>query len=71
MPRDLHEELPRFVEPMLARSAPPPPSDGWALEVKWDGIRPQIIFDGHTVTLRSRRGRDCTNEFPEIQQLPI
>ena len=68
------EDLPRFVEPMLPISAPAPTSDDWAMEVKWDGIRAQLRFDGRAVCVRSRTGRDCTAQFPELaaiaEQLP-
>jgi bifunctional non-homologous end joining protein LigD len=60
------EDLPRFIEPMLARSGVPPAGDGWAMEVKWDGIRAQLGFDGQRLCLRSRPGRACTTEFPEL-----
>ena len=68
----LGERVPRFVEPMLlSAAAAPPAEDGWALEVKWDGIRAQALIDGGRLTVRSRRGRDCTSEFPELAvQLP-
>ena len=36
---------------------------GWADK---DGIRAQLRFDGHTVCLRSRPGRECSAEFPEL-----
>lgn len=39
---------------------------GWAVEVKFDGSRLQLRRDEHTVCLRSRPGRDCTEEFPEL-----
>ena len=54
---------------MLATAGPPPTGDGWALEVKWDGIRAQAIFDGRVLCVRSRPGRACTEEFPELQAL--
>jgi ATP-dependent DNA ligase len=60
------EELPRFVAPMLARTAPVRTGDGWAFEVKFDGMRLQLRRDGRSVCLRSRPGRDCTEEFPEL-----
>jgi bifunctional non-homologous end joining protein LigD len=63
MPR---EELPRFIAPMLARTGPMPVGDGWAVEVKFDGMRLQLRRDGHRVCLRSRPGRDCSEEFPEL-----
>jgi bifunctional non-homologous end joining protein LigD len=63
------EELPRFIQPMLARSGPVAADDGWAVEVKFDGCRMQVRCDGCSVSLRSRPGRLCTDEFPELQEL--
>jgi hypothetical protein len=51
---------------MLARTEPIPTGDGWAFEVKFDGMRLQLRRDGRAVWLRSRPGRDCTDEFPEL-----
>jgi bifunctional non-homologous end joining protein LigD len=74
MPQAGREDLPRFIAPMLPVSAPVPVSAGWAMEVKWDGIRAQLRFDGRVVSVRSRTGRDCTAPFPELgaiaEQLP-
>jgi bifunctional non-homologous end joining protein LigD len=39
------------------------------VEVKWDGIRAQLRFDGRRVCLRSRPGRDCTDQFPELVEI--
>jgi bifunctional non-homologous end joining protein LigD len=36
------------------------------MEVKWDGIRAQLRYDGRRVCVRSRAGRNCTEEFPEL-----
>jgi bifunctional non-homologous end joining protein LigD len=58
--------MPRFIEPMLARSGRIPDGDDWALEVKFDGMRAQLRWDGCTLCRRSRPGRDCTAEFPEL-----
>jgi bifunctional non-homologous end joining protein LigD len=60
------EELPRFIAPMLSSAGPPPTGPGWAAEVKWDGMRAQLRYDGCRVCVRSRPGRDCTAEFPEL-----
>jgi bifunctional non-homologous end joining protein LigD len=60
------EDIPRFVAPMLARIGPIPGGDGWAVEVKFDGMRCQLRRDARAVCLRSRPGRDCTEEFPEL-----
>jgi bifunctional non-homologous end joining protein LigD len=54
------------VAPMLVRTGPIPVGDGWAVEVKFDGMRLQLRSDGRAVCLRSRPGRDCTEEFQEL-----
>jgi hypothetical protein len=51
---------------MLARSAPMAVDDGWAFELKFDGMRLQLRSDGRAMCLRSRPGRDCTEEFLEL-----
>src|SRR5204862_291366 len=61
------ESVPEFVEPMLlTATAELPDDDSWVHEVKWDGMRAQLRFDGRRVTVRSRHGRDCTEQFPEL-----
>jgi bifunctional non-homologous end joining protein LigD len=54
---------------MLASAGPTPDRDGWAVEVKWDGIRGQVRINRGRLTVRSRPGRDCTAEFPELAGL--
>ena len=39
------------------------------MEVKWDGIRAQVVFDRRSLGVRSRRGRSWADEFPELQEL--
>jgi bifunctional non-homologous end joining protein LigD len=51
---------------MLARTGPIPAGQAWTVEVKFDGMRLQVRRDGNTVCLRSRPGRNCTEEFPEL-----
>jgi bifunctional non-homologous end joining protein LigD len=46
-----------------------PRDDGWALEVKWDGMRAQLRCDRRVATVRSRRARDCSSQFPELQPI--
>jgi len=53
---------------MLASTGPAPDGEGWVHEVKWDGMRAQVRIDGQ-VTVRSRPGRDCSREFPELAEL--
>ena len=63
------EELPHFVSPMLLRPGTPPAGEGWAVEVKFDGMLAQLRYDGRRLCLCSRRGRDWTAEFPELAEL--
>ncbi len=58
--------LPRY-EPMVAVPWPRPFSDPeWLFEVKWDGVRLLLYWDGAAVRLRTRRGRDATATYPEL-----
>lgn len=41
----------------------------WAFEGKWDGYRLLVEADRGTLSLRSRRGRDVTGEYPQLQAL--
>lgn len=70
MPRTAPTEpLPDRVAPMLLRAGLPPAGgrDQWALELKWDGMRAQfrVAREGRWC-LRSRRGRNCSDQFPEL-----
>lgn len=38
----------------------------WGFEVKWDGVRTLLYFDGAGVQLRSRSGLDVTGTYPEL-----
>jgi bifunctional non-homologous end joining protein LigD len=46
--------------------------DQWALELKWDGMRAQlrVARDG-SWCLRSRPGRNCSDQFPELAPVAI
>jgi bifunctional non-homologous end joining protein LigD len=41
----------------------------WAFEGKWDGYRMLVDANHGTLNLRSRRGRDVTDEYPQLQAL--
>jgi DNA ligase D-like protein (predicted ligase)/DNA ligase D-like protein (predicted polymerase)/DNA ligase D-like protein (predicted 3'-phosphoesterase) len=41
----------------------------WAFEAKWDGYRLLVDADHGEVRLRSRSGRDLTDEFPQLRSL--
>lgn len=59
--------IPSDLLPMLATAGPLPVGPGWAYEVKWDGYRVLAHVERGRTTLRSRRGRDVTAEFPDVQ----
>ena len=63
------EPMPESVAPMLARSGPLPPGDGWAFEVKWDGVRAIGFGEGGRIRLTSRTGKDITPRYPELRPL--
>jgi len=64
------EPLPAKVEPMLARTGPlPKDDDGWAYEIKWDGVRAIAYADGGRLRLAARSGRDVTARYPELRGL--
>ena len=62
-----HRQAPGFVEPMLLATDRDLPCDaGWWAELKLDGARGQLrVIDGEPA-LRTRRGRRCDAEFPEV-----
>lgn len=66
------EALPKLIEPMLLRPGLPPATErlAWALELKWDGMRAQLRSARNgTWCLRSRPGRNCSDQFPELASL--
>src|SRR5919202_5539435 len=55
------EPLPDLIRPMLAVvSERPPPGDGWAHELKWDGVRAIVHVEGGRPRVVSRNDRDVT-----------
>jgi len=38
----------------------------WVFELKWDGVRTILSWDGGAVSLRSRLGNDATARYPEL-----
>jgi bifunctional non-homologous end joining protein LigD len=66
----------KFVEPMKALTAPPPPfNDEWLYEMKFDGFRVLAIKNGKDVKLWSRNKKPLNERFPEVAKavtkLPI
>jgi bifunctional non-homologous end joining protein LigD len=69
-PQDADREpMPEKLEPMLARTGGLPRGDGWAFEVKWDGVRAIGYAEGGRLRLASRLGRDITPRYPELREL--
>jgi bifunctional non-homologous end joining protein LigD len=66
LPMDL---LPRDVRPMKATAGDLPADDeGWAYEIKWDGMRllAHAGADGGGLELVTANGRSATDRFPEL-----
>ncbi len=62
--------MPRKLEPMLATNERSlPPGDGWAYELKWDGVRALAYIDGAEVRISARKGTDTTPRYPELAAL--
>jgi bifunctional non-homologous end joining protein LigD len=61
--------MPTRLEPMLAVRGELPSGDGWAYEIKWDGVRVLAFADGGRVGARARSGRDVTAAYPELSAL--
>lgn len=64
------DSLPDTIEPMKASLAEIPTiSDGWATEIKWDGVRAISFCEGGELRIQGRRLNDITGLFPEIEPL--
>src|SRR3954452_25514359 len=63
------EPLPEEIEPTLACPGRLPTGDGWAYEIKWDGVRAIAYVEGGRVRLASRRARNITPTYPELARL--
>ena len=64
--------VPADVKPMLATPTPTiPTGDGWAWEMKWDGIRALATIEGGRVHLANRRGGDISHRYPELRALGL
>lgn len=64
----LGRALPRAaadVHPADAAHRTPPSGDPWTFELKWDGCRAQLRYDGRSASLRTCNGRECSADFPE------
>lgn len=61
--------IPAGLAPMKAVSGPVPDGDGWAFEVKWDGMRVVADLGGPEDRAWSTNGRDVLRRFPELHDL--
>lgn len=69
-PREGRDPFPESVVPMLARLARLPASDeGWASEVKWDGVRAIAYCRPGRLRLESRNLREISSQYPEVRRL--
>ncbi|HEV7352236.1 MAG TPA: DNA ligase D [Brevundimonas sp.] len=58
---------PTFIPIQLCRIADNPPTGpGWAHEIKFDGYRIQIGIGGGRARIRTRKGLDWTDRFPDL-----
>ena len=67
--------MPAKWKPQLAATADTPPrGPGWIHEIKYDGYRTLVFFDGGQVRLITRNGHDWTNRYSALakafQKLP-
>jgi bifunctional non-homologous end joining protein LigD len=64
------EPMPSGLKPMLATlSTLPRDEEGWAFEIKWDGVRAIAYCDGGVLRLESRNLREITSHYPELRAL--
>jgi bifunctional non-homologous end joining protein LigD len=64
------DPFPENVVPMLARLSTLPREDsGWAVEVKWDGIRAIAYCRPGRVALQTRNLNDVSVQYPEVRRI--
>jgi bifunctional non-homologous end joining protein LigD len=64
------EPMPEQIKPMLARPGPlPRKDDGWAYEIKWDGVRAIAYSTPGELRLESRNLKEITASYPELGRL--
>ncbi len=64
------EPMPQDLSPMLAKPGTlPEDPEGWAFEVKWDGVRALAYGQPGRLTLHSRNGLDITAGYPELRAM--
>jgi bifunctional non-homologous end joining protein LigD len=69
-PAEAKDPFPEQVVPMLAKLAPLPSRDeGWAAEVKWDGVRAIAYCRPGRLELQTRNLNVVTKQYPEVRRL--
>jgi bifunctional non-homologous end joining protein LigD len=64
------EPMPEQIVPMLSRSSTLPRSDdGWAYEVKWDGVRAIAYSEPGRLRFEGRSLSEITERYPELSRL--
>src|SRR3954452_1137714 len=64
------EPMPENVVPMLAKLSKLPKDDeGWAYEIKWDGVRAIAYCQPGRIRLESRNLNELNAQYPEIRGL--
>lgn len=69
-PSEARDPFPESIVPMLARlDKLPAKEDGWAAEIKWDGVRAIAYCRPGRLNLQTRNLRDVTDQYPEVRRL--
>ncbi len=69
-PETPRQPMPEHVVPMLASPAPlPRREDGWAFELKWDGVRALAYLKPGRVHIESRNRNAIDSRYPELRAL--
>jgi bifunctional non-homologous end joining protein LigD len=69
-PERERDPFPENLVPMLARLSTLPADDsGWAVEVKWDGVRAIAYCRPGRVKLQTRNLNDVTAQYPEVKRI--
>jgi bifunctional non-homologous end joining protein LigD len=64
------EPMPSHLKPMKATlSTLPSDDEGWAYELKWDGVRALAYCEAGHLRLESRNLREITSHYPELRAL--
>jgi bifunctional non-homologous end joining protein LigD len=69
-PSEDRDPFPESIVPMMVRlSTLPEREEGWATEIKWDGVRAIAYCRPGRLKLQSRNLNDITAQYPEVRRL--